>query len=107
MIRVNLMARTRMVVRINSRLVDELQESSVPSPVLNQCAALPARRIGLSPQELTDYDRQRRPRNEVVVSRAGKDSQLRHWDRLLRRWAARFGGQRWKISEHDCFRAQG
>jgi hypothetical protein len=51
--------------------------------VLLDCAdklvrALPARRIGLSPQELTDYDRQRRASIDVVVSRAGKDSQLRH-----------------------------
>src|SRR5690349_10648932 len=47
------------------------------SLTINRRAALPARRIGISLQELTDYNRQRRAGNDVVVSRAGQDCQLR------------------------------
>ena len=60
-----------------------LQLSLLCRPRPDRCAdklvrGVTARRIVLLLQEIADYDRQQRASNDVVVSRAGKDGQLRH-----------------------------
>ena len=77
------MAESRFRIGTRRKFSDEIRVGSrIPRQsgcdAFTDSAALPARRIGLLPHELTDYDRQRRASNDVVVSRAGKDGQLCH-----------------------------